>query len=379
LAIRVALVTLSVTVVFVAITGGITLQLDFNGDLYLAGVRIMHGVDPYQPRTLAAQAAFVQAGGTLHTSVFPRHPAPILVAAIPLSLLPEGIADIVFMLISLVAVIVGLRLVGVRDWRCIAVALIAAPTAWGVLLGNLSPLLMFGGACAWRWRTRHWTAALSVAAMILSKLFVWPLAIWLLATRRLRTAALLALLTILGAMVGWAVISFDGMTDYPQMLLNVATIGQRRGCSLVAVLMSLGLPAQPARIGALFVVAALLILAVKVSRTPDGDRHAFGLAVIACLTASPIVWAHYLVLLYLPIALLSPGLSGWWFAPMIAGIMYPGPSPHGEAMSALPALAVEFAIVWRLCAPLRRAPATVPGFEPRGLHSPRQAADAPVV
>jgi hypothetical protein len=352
---QVALVTLSVAVLGHALAGGVTLQLDFNGDLYLAGTRILHDVNPYQPRTLAAEAALIRAGGTLQTTSFPRHPAPVLVAAVPLSLLPRVAADIVFLAASLVAVILGLWMVGVRDWRCIAVAVVSAPAAWGVLLGNLSPLLMLGGACAWRWRAHVWRPAAVVAAMILSKVFVWPLAVWLLATRRLRAVAALALLAVVGAIAGWAVISFDGLTDYPQMLLNIATIGERRGCSLVAVLMSVGLPAEAARIGALACAGALLALAAKVARRPDGDRHAFGLAVMACLTATPIVWAHYLVLLYLPIALLSPRLSGLWFVPMIAGIMYPGPAPHSEVISALPSLAVELVIIVRLCAPLRRS------------------------
>ncbi|MDQ6834941.1 MAG: hypothetical protein M3016_02030, partial [Actinomycetota bacterium] len=49
---------------------------------------------------------------------------------------------------------------------------------------------------------------------------------------------------------------------------------------------------------------------------PGGDRRAFGLAVLAALTATPIVWEHYMVLLFIPIAMASPQLSRAWLIPL---------------------------------------------------------------
>ena len=48
------------------------------------------------------------------------------------------------------------------------------------------------------------------------------------------------------------------------------------------------------------------------------DRRAFGLAIIASLVSTPIVWDHYMVLLFVPIALLSPRVNRLWALPVVA-------------------------------------------------------------
>jgi len=62
-----------------------------------------------------------------------------------------------------------------------------------------------------------------------------------------------------------------------------------------------------------------LIAAWRIARRPDGDRRAYGIVVIAALVASPMVWPHYLALLFVPIALVSPTLS-WLLAHAAARI-----------------------------------------------------------
>ena len=37
-------------------------QLDFNGDFYTAGSKILHGLSPYETHLIAAEAAMVRAG-----------------------------------------------------------------------------------------------------------------------------------------------------------------------------------------------------------------------------------------------------------------------------------------------------------------------------
>ena len=69
----------------------------------------------------------------------------------------------------------------------------------------------------------------------------------------------------------------------------------------------------------------MLALARRLASGPEGDRRAFGLAVIAALTATPIVWEHYMVLLFVPIALMSPRLSRAWLIPVVPGIVTPSP------------------------------------------------------
>jgi hypothetical protein len=40
--------------------------------------------------------------------------------------------------------------------------------------------------------------------------------------------------------------------------------------------------------------------------------------VIAALLATPMLWPHYLALLFVPIALAAPRLSALWFSPLLA-------------------------------------------------------------
>jgi hypothetical protein len=354
---RACLVTLSVVLLLllVFVKGGF--QFDFNGDLYLAGSRILHGLSPYQPQALAAQAAIVKAGGTFVTTASPRYPAPVLVALTPLSLLPLRLADVLFFLVCVAAVVAALRLLDVRDWRCYVLAGLSWPVVFGVWLGNVSPLLLLGTAVAWRWRSRLWPAAAAIAALIVAKLFLWPLGLWLVVTRRVRVAAVAALLVLAVTVGAWAVIGFADFTEYPRMLTSVAAIGEGRGSSLVATLMSIGVTSGPARVVALLCGIALFVPAWRLARLPGGDRHAFGLFVMASLIASPVVWTHYLVLVFIPIALLSPGLSGLWFLPMLAGLA-PTRVTHPYLWVSLPALALEMIVIVRLCAPLLNRSAT---------------------
>ena len=41
------------------------------------------------------------------------------------------------------------------------------------------------------------------------------------------------------------------------------------------------------------------------------------MAVVASLVATPLLWMHYLLLLFVPIALYRPRLSGLWFLPLL--------------------------------------------------------------
>ncbi len=351
----VAMLTLSGIVLILSVRN-YTFQGDFSGDMYIAGVRILHGISPYDFGQLHSEAAAFAATGSFHPVVSPRWPAPVLLLAVPFALLPLKLAGILFMLIAIGAVIGAIRLLGVRDPVCVLVALVSAPTVTGVVLGNISPLILLGAAVAWRLRSRHLTSAAVAASVVVAKLFLWPLGVWLLVAKGRRSMLMCGVLTLLAALLGWMLIGFDGMTAYPSMLLNVAKIGEPRGCSLVAFLLYLGCGTGTARFLALTAAFGLLFLAWKLSRRPDGAREAFGLVVIAALTATPVVWDHYMVLLFIPIALMSPRMSWMWFLPTLAAFA-PGAATRSYGMAVLPMLVGEAALALVLCGPLLPEPA----------------------
>jgi hypothetical protein len=349
-------------------TQGHTLLFDFQGGLYNAGRAILHGLDPYRPAFLSHQAAIMRAGGLARGETssnafsIPVYPAPINLAMVPLSLLPLWAAGLLFTVASIAAMAVGLRLLGVRDWRCIAVALVSWPCVFALDLGALGPLLVLGIGVTWRWRDRVWQPAIAVASIVVAKVFPWPLAVWLLITRRWRAFALACAIGAFVTFAAWAVIGFDGMAQYPRMLSELSQIQEARAVSLVAVLLAVGVPASLASGLALAATGGLLFGAWRFARQGSGGyAQAFGLAVIAALTSTPIVWEHYMVLLFVPIALISPRLSPLWFvpccSPLILAVMAAvapissaaAGTAHATIRSAVVWLVLEAIVTWRLC------------------------------
>jgi hypothetical protein len=352
-AIRVALITLSIILALMLVGSRNWFQFDFKGDLYGAGRAIVSGRNPYQPGVVDAYAAVLRTGGTPAILAVPLYPPPALLAAVPFSLLPFNVAGVLFMLLSMAAVIVALRLLGVRDWRCIGVACLSDPAMTGAWIGNVSPLLLLGAAVAWRWRSSVVRPAVAVASVLATKLILWPLVLWLALTRRLRAAVLTLATALVGTFAAWAVIGFAGLSSYPHLLASDAYKDEGRGFSLVSALLSVGLPVGVARALALGAAVALLLAAWMLVRRPDGDERAFGLAVMAALIASPVIWDHYLVLLFAPIALLSRRLSLMWFLPMLAGLTRV-PATDPSVWHSIPDLAIEAIVIGWLSAPILR-------------------------
>jgi hypothetical protein len=313
---------------------------DFNGGLYTAGTAIVRGQSPYHAGYVERRAALARAGrpGAAVLSV-PVYPPPVLLAAVPFSLLPYRVAGVLFTLLSITAMIGGLGLLGVRDWRCFGVAFATWPVLHGLMLGALTPLLVLGVGCAWRSRTRVAPLAVSVATVITAKLFPWPLGVWLLATRRLRAAALAVALAIIGIVSSWALIGFAGMTRYPHMLTSLDSLSAGSGVSLAAALLAIGFSLMVAQLLAIAVAVWLLGTACMFGRSRLGERRLLGLAVVAALLASPIVWPHYFALAFVPVALLSPRLSPLWFVPLLAWLA-PVAQSAGDSWTILPYLVI---------------------------------------
>lgn len=338
---------------------------DFRGGLYNAGLAILKGHNPFHADYIAHQAAIMRAGGiavgetSAHAFSLPVYPAPANLAVVPLSLLPYWLAAAVFTVLSVAAMVLALRLLGVRDWRCHVLALISWPFVYGLDLGALGPLLVLGVAVLWRWRDSLWPPAIALASIVIAKVFPFPLAAWLIITRRYRQLALAVVLGTAVTLGSWAVLGFAGLTGYPTMLSNLSFIQEGRSDSVVAVLLVAGISPAAAQALALVVAGALLGVAWRFGRAGN-QPQAFGLVVMAALTASPIVWDHYLVLLFVPIALVSPSYSQLWLVPLASPILLalstvifplgrvpPAHTPHNTRMAAI-SLCLEAFVVFKL-------------------------------
>ncbi len=127
------------TIALLSVTYGKASSLyDFHGGLYGAGADIVHGRSPYRPGYLMLQAAIKRSGGVAQTVIdVPVYPPPVLLAAVPFSLLPDRVAGVLFVVLSIGAVILSRRLLRVRDWRCYGLAC----ASWPVLSWEILPYL----------------------------------------------------------------------------------------------------------------------------------------------------------------------------------------------------------------------------------------------
>ena len=282
-----------------------------------AAVLVIHGHSPYVAPTRAAVA---------HFDKFVYPPVAAVVFA-PFASFPSGVARGLMFFAGLAAVVGALRLLRVEDWRCYSLALVSAPAFNSLGVGALTSFLLLGTAVAWRFRDNAAVAGLATALTAVLKLFLWPIAVWLVATRRWRAAVVCAGVSVVLLLGGWAVIGFAGLHNYPKLVhvleqvegpvsySAVALLGLKGGAETAAtVVLSLG------GIGAIWLAA----------RGPGGDRRALAAAVAVSLVATPLLWLHYLLFVFVPIALYRPRLSGLWFVPLI---LWATPTTHSHGIT----------------------------------------------
>lgn len=298
------------------------------------------------------------------------YPPLLAVLVAPLSALPEEVRGaflpgILFSLALVAAMVGGLALLGVRDWRCYPVALLAPFTLEAIEYGAVGPILLLLLAVAWRLRERALPAGLAAAGLVALKLFLWPVLAWLAFTGRAR-GVLVAVVATLALVAGsWAAIGFRGLVEYPRLLRKLVEVEAEQSYSVLAILRALGVPETGARALVLAAGVVLLGFAWRAARDVrlepvDRDRVSLGLVLAAALVATPILWLHYLVLLYAPIALFRPRLSWVWVVPLALSVLewrdwYRG-WPRGE-LDALLSVAAVTAIVLAATLRPRRPPA----------------------
>jgi alpha-1,2-mannosyltransferase len=314
---------------------------------------VLHGTSPYPPATSHALS---------HFDAFVYPPVSALLFA-PAVGLPLAVGRVLFLVLSVASVLVALRLLGVRDWRCYGVALLSAPMVNAFVLGAITPFLLVGAAAVWRYRDRPAQAGVAASLSVVAKLFLWPLAVWLLARRRVRAVVVLGSVSVVAVVGGWAIIGFAGLASYPHVLRILSHVEAPVGYSPLALLggaagsVWVSLPACAA-------VAAAVVVA---ARGPDGERRSFAVAVAGAVVAAPIVWLHYLVLLLVPVALYRPRLSPLWFLPFVLWV-----TPETHANGHVWKVALALAVTLLAVAPALAERAASPARKRAGDHAGRR-------
>jgi hypothetical protein len=308
---------------------------DFRA-VWQASRDVAHGRNPYPtvssiPSDPAAQHDFF------------IYPAIVAVVMVPFGLLPFTLAAGLFMALLVASVAATLRILGVRDWRCYGAAFASIPVLESFRLGALSPLLALGLAAAWAARDRRWTLPAVVCAVVLAKLFLWPVFVWLLATRRWGAAARAGILTAVVGAAGWAVVGLGTLTSYPALLGKMTDVQFRNTIGVDGLLASLGAGGTTAHDGSVLMTIAGTAAIVAAARWGRRPELAFAVAILVALLASPITWLHYETLLLVPVALVSRRMSAWWLLPLVLWVT-PQPQSWGSPWRIALPMAVAAAV-----------------------------------
>jgi hypothetical protein len=277
---------------------------------------VIHGRSPYPAASLHSFAHFDQ-------FVYP--PATAILFA-PVAELPIWVARVLMLVLGVACIFAALRLLGVRDWRCYGLSILSTPAINTIALGEVTSILLLGAAATWHYRSRPAATGTIAALSAVFKVLLWPLGVWLLATRRWRAAIVAMVVAASVTLAGWAVIGFVGMSSYPRLLHVLSQAEQGVSYSPVALLRLSGTAATAFSAALVVLVAAAVALA---ARGTDGDRRAFAIAVIGSIIATPIVWEHYLLLLFVPIALYRPRFSPLWLLPLV---LWASPATHSQGV-----------------------------------------------
>ena len=293
------------------------MAFDFRGTPRDPATAIIHGHSPYP----APNESAVDVGNPAY------YPPLLMLLVAPLTYLPWTIGAAIWTALLIAAVLGILYVLDVRDWRCYALALISAPVVTDLLWGNVTLLLAFVVALAWRWRRHPYRCAVLIGICIAAKFFLWPVALWLLGTRRYRSAAAAVAIASVGVLVPWAVIGFNGMRTYPELLRVAQEIYALHGFSVATMLGALGLGTDAAVWGGL-VAGTVVAVAAFVAGSRGRDEESISLAIVAALLASPIVWEHYFAFLLIPLAIAKPRFSAAWMTLLLFRIALSLPAPR---------------------------------------------------
>ncbi len=268
----------------------------------------------------------LMAGGPLYDLSFSApgpnglfdYPPTFILAIIPFAaMLTSQAASVAWIGMLNVAFVVGVAVLPVRRevrWAVLLLAGLSWPYLYAVKLGQLGPLLFLLYAIAWRWADRPTGAGISAALGTAAKLQPLLLFGWALATRRFRAVVIGLGVLLAGAAAAATVAGPGAWLDWLGLISRVGTnaLTAPQVLSIGAIAYRAGVPLPIATLvqwGSAVAVAAVALFAWV--RYPPSV--AIGVTAVASVLVSPIVWAHYAVILLLPVALLLERRQ-WWAA-----------------------------------------------------------------
>jgi hypothetical protein len=134
--------------------------------------------------------------------------------------------------------------------------------------------------------------------------------------------------TVCATLASWAIIGFADLERYPGMLSDLSALEAHNSFSTTGLAYALGAPLVLGTYAGLVLglTAAFLTFRAGVRGRRDA---AFTLAIVTALLLSPIVWTHYLTLLFLPLAARFPRFNWLWAVPLVLWA-YPEQGASGD-------------------------------------------------
>jgi hypothetical protein len=240
------------------------------------------------------------------------YPPVTAVAVAPLTLLDVDAAELLFAVLLVLAFVATLVVAGVRDWRCYGLAFLWPPVLDGIQTGNVTIFLCLAAALVWRFRDRPRIAGAALGLALAVKLVLWPLGVWLAGTRRSAAILWTIVVAVIVVTAAWAVIGFEGLTGYLDLVRRSAEIYERQSYTVYALALDVGVNSMVARALWLALAVGTLVLTFRAARS-GSERRSFALAIAATIACSPIVWLHYFALLLVAVAISQPRLAPVWF------------------------------------------------------------------
>ena len=334
---------------------------DFRFAYYPAAEAVLDGGALYPEEGLVQRGA----DGLIVDYVYPPLTAMLVT---PLTVLSVSYAEAVFVLLLLLVSFATLAVLGVRDWRCYGLALLWLPVTDGISTGNMSIVLAFAAALAWRLRDRPLGVGASVGLSLGLKILLWPLVAWLAGTRRLAAAWWSIAVGLVAALGSWAIVGFEGIADYPDLARSAGERQDQLGYTVYALGLDLGLASTPAR--ALWLALAVSLLAATLVAGRRGhDQRAFVLALATAIAFSPVVWLHYFSILLVVVAIAQPRLGALWFVGLPLHVVVTTRVYNGSTFQTATVLLLEALVVVLALRRLERVPSRAPVSSPAAARS----------